>query len=169
MDLLDYTAEDLYYDGDLPGEEAAALLHEASRSYGEPSAEAALMRAYFLEPENLTVLVALYRYFFYRHRLEECLQVAERVMQVTAARLDIDPDWSRLSVLGLVSGIERSMTLTRFHLSALKGAALLLLRMGEMEPAIHRLRKLCELDSADRLNGKALLELALARMEGMAA
>ena len=72
MDLLDFDPEPLYFDDPLPPE-VEALLRAAADGYAEDEAEAHLMRAYFLAPEQLTVLVALYRYFYYRHALDEAL------------------------------------------------------------------------------------------------
>jgi hypothetical protein len=70
MDLLDFDPEPLYFDDPL-APEVDALLRAAAESYGEGQAEPHLMRAYFLAPRQPTVLVALYRYFYYRHRLTE--------------------------------------------------------------------------------------------------
>jgi hypothetical protein len=160
MDLLDYTTDPLYYDADPPGEETAALLTQAAAGYGEGLAEPALLRAYFLQPENLTVLVAVYRYYFYRHRPADALRVAERLLRLTAGRLGLDPDWRRLTQAGLAPAIETSIALTRFHLAGLKAAGYLQLRLGDFADALARLRKVQELDSADRIGALALLRLA---------
>jgi len=106
------------------------------------------------------VLVAIYRYFFYQHRLNEALRVADRLLQVTALRLGIERDWRRLSLPGLVNGIETSISLTRFHLAGLKASAYLLMRLGDFSEAMARLRKVQELDTADRIGATALLQLA---------
>ncbi|HNI49426.1 MAG TPA: hypothetical protein PLN96_16265, partial [Zoogloea sp.] len=79
MDLLDFSECKLYFEEDLPPE-AEEMLAQASREYGQPDAEIALLRANLMVPDNLTVLVGLYRFYFYQHRLEEALRVAERAM-----------------------------------------------------------------------------------------
>lgn len=58
MDFLDFAGEDMYFDEPL-GPVVEELLRDAARRHGEEGAEASLLRAYFLEPEHLTVLVAL--------------------------------------------------------------------------------------------------------------
>jgi tetratricopeptide (TPR) repeat protein len=160
MDLLDYTTDSLYYEEDLPTPETAELLRQAAEGYGAGEAEPALLRAYFLQPENLTVLVAVYRYFFYRHQLEDALRVADRLLRITAGRLGLDPDWRALSQAGLGPAVQTSIALTRFHLAGLKAAGYLQLRLGDFAEALARLRKVQELDSADRIGALALLRLA---------
>jgi hypothetical protein len=53
------------------------------------------------------------------------------------------------------------MTIVRFYLLALKGAAYLELRLGKEDNAVLRLKKILELDSEDRLGAKVLLNVAV--------
>lgn len=159
MDLLDFTGEDLYFDKPLPAE-VSALLQQASKTYGSHAAEQHLLRAYFLEPENFSVLVALYRYFYYQHRYGDAFIVAERTLLVAARQLDINPDWRALTDADLGYGVQRSMALMRFHLHALKGAGYLKLRLGHYQEALDRLQKVVDLDAADRIGAAPLRDLA---------
>ena len=86
MDLLDFSDCKLYFEDALPAE-AEQLIAEAAADYGQPNAEMALLRAHLLAPDHLTVLVALYRYYFYQHRLADVLIVAEHAMRVSAKSL----------------------------------------------------------------------------------
>ncbi len=130
MDLLDFSGEDMYFDEPV-SPDVEGLLMDAARRYGEDAAELSLLQAYFLEPNHLTVLVALYRYFYYRHRYREALITAERAIAITAARLDLPARWQDLSEADLGRSALVSMTLTRFLLLALKGSGYLLMRLGE--------------------------------------
>jgi hypothetical protein len=159
MDLMDFEGESLYFDEPLPGE-IGELLCQSAQAYGTAEGELSLMRAYFLEPRHLTVLVALYRYFYYQHRYEDALQVADRTLEVTAGKLDIISDWRELGMSQLAVGILQSMTLTRFYLMVLKGAGYLRLRLGDTGGGLERLLKVAELDSSDRLGVAALIEVA---------
>lgn len=159
VDLLDFDSEDLYFDESL-NSEAKQCLHSAAENYGDEKAERELLKAYFLEPEHPMVLVALYRFFYYQHRLTEALIVAERVLAVIGKRLNLPLDWRDLSEGRLGSGVMISMTLIRFYMLALKGAGYLELRLGNYESALERLEKVAELDSKDRLGAQALLEVA---------
>jgi len=94
----------------------------AAPSLPTSAAEHCLLRAYFLEPEHLTVLVALYRCFYYRHRYAESLLVAERAIALTGRRLGVGPDWRRIDAGALGPATLTSMSLTRFLLLATKGA-----------------------------------------------
>ena len=75
MDLLNLEDDVLYFDEPLQNE-AQECLQQAAASYGKERAERLLLKAHFLEPEHPMVLVALYRYYYYQHRLKESLQVA---------------------------------------------------------------------------------------------
>ena len=159
MDLMDFEGESLYFDEPLP-DEVGELLRQSAQAYGTAEGELSLMRAYFLEPRHLTVLVALYRYCYYQHRYEDALRVADRALEVTAGKLDISSDWRELGMSQLAVGILQSMTLTRFYLMVLKGAGYLRLRLGDTGGGLERLLKVAELDSSDRLGVAALIEVA---------
>ncbi|MES9813444.1 MAG: hypothetical protein ABW161_11250 [Candidatus Thiodiazotropha sp.] len=159
MDMLDFESDSLYFDEPLH-DEAKACLERAAESYGEMLSEASLMRAYFLEPEHPMVLVALYRYFYYQHRVEDALLVAERVLQVFSKRLGLPGDWHNLTEMQIGNGVMVSMAMIRFYMLALKGAGYLELRLGEYESAMARLNKVVELDSKDRLGAQASLDVA---------
>ncbi|MES9970691.1 MAG: hypothetical protein ABW092_11710 [Candidatus Thiodiazotropha sp.] len=156
LDLLAFDSEELYFDEPIDTE-AKACLERAAQEYGTEGAEGSLQRAYFLEPEHPMVLVALYRFYYYQHRLKESLLVAERVLKVIGKRLEFPEDWRDLSVPGIGSGVMISMTMIRFYMLALKGAGYLELRLGRYKPALERLEKVAELDAKDRLGTQALL------------
>ena len=158
MDLLDFEGQAMYFDAPL-GAEAERLLKRAAESYPEEGTEHYLLRAYFLAPDHLSVLVALYRFYYYRHRYADALQVADRTLEVVGRMLDVRGDWRDFNYADLANAVVTSIVLTRFYLLALKGAGFLLLRMGDLESAAERLRKVVALDSNDRLGAAALLAL----------
>jgi tetratricopeptide (TPR) repeat protein len=159
MDLLDFTGEDMYFDQPLPAE-VDALITAAAEHYGTETAEQSLMRAYFLAPEHLSVLVALYRFFYYRQRYAEALTVADRAIALVARELALDPDWRNLEAADLKRAASESMVLTRFLLLALKGAGFLLMRMEQPAAALERLEKAALVDDSDRLGLTDLLDWA---------
>lgn len=168
MDFLDFTGEEMYFNAPL-APDIEALLTDASQRYGEEAAELSLMRAYFLEPRHLTVLVALYRYFYYRQRYREALITAERAIAIVADRLDLPPRWQDLSEANLSAATQISMTLTRFLLLALKGSGYLLMRLDEPKAALARFEKIAEVDTSDRLGINELLMMARAAVAEVAA
>jgi hypothetical protein len=163
VDLLDFDGEPMYFDQPL-NPEAEALITEAADHYGEERAQHSLLRAYFLEPEHLTVLVALYRYFYYRHQYADALIVAERATTCVARQLNLPTDWRSLSRADLGHAVLESMSLTRFLLLALKGAGFLLLRLDQPALALERFEKVVEMDTSDRLGMNELVAMARARL-----
>jgi hypothetical protein len=159
MDLLDFDAGPLYFDDPMPPG-VDALLRRAADSYAEGESEPLLLRAYFLAPQHLTVLVGLYRYYYYQHRLDDARVVAQRALAAAAERLAFPADWHLLDADHLGRGIQRSMGLVRFYLMALKAHAFLQLRTGDVGGGCAMLEKLAELDTLDRIGGRALLAVA---------
>ncbi|WP_428827481.1 hypothetical protein ACLIKD_05425 [Azonexus sp. IMCC34842] len=158
MDLLDFSDCKLYFEDALPAE-AERLIAQAASEYGEPAAELSLLRAHMHAPENLSVLVGIYRYYFYQHRLEDALVVAERAMQLSGRHLGLPTDWNQLDETRLGSAAANSFGLLRFYLLALKAASVVLLRLGRIAASRARLIKLASLDSRDQLGAAKLLEV----------
>ena len=158
MDLLKFDQSSLYFDEPV-SDEIQRLIADASQSYGSGTAEPFLHKAYFMAPESLLVLVALYRYYFYQHRLEDALLVAESTLAVVGRRLEFPDTWVYLREANVGSGVMRSMGLVRFYLMVLKAAGYIHLRLGNIETGQAMLEKLVELDSHDRMGGKALLDV----------
>ncbi len=158
MDMLDFDQSELYFEEALDPA-IARLLLSAADNYGSDEAEKLLLRASFMAPQHLMVLVALYRYYFYQHRLEDALLVGESALAVAGRRLGFPDSWTYLRVANLGAGVMRSMGLARFYLMVLKSCGYLNLRLGHFESGRAMLEKLIELDSHDRMGGKALLDV----------
>lgn len=158
MDLQDFDRSDLYFDTPL-SPEVAHLLTEASEGYAEGTAEQSLLAADRLAPDNLTVLVGLYRFYYYQHRYPEALSVAERVMHVLATPLGLPERWQNLTPELLPHAAQQSMGSLRFYLLALKGAGYLNLRLGRFEQGKNMLLKVATLDTDNRLGAQLLLDV----------
>ncbi len=158
MDLMDFEGENLYFEENLTPE-VEALIQQAGGLYGEGEAEQPLLEALKLAPESLNVLVAVYRFYYYQHRLEDALDIAGRALAITAGRLNIPLDWTLLGQ-GHINVVPASVALLRFHLLSLKAEAFVLLRLGRREESRAILTKLVELDEKNRLGAKQLLEVA---------
>lgn len=163
MDLQNFEGQLLYFDLN-NSEEVTTLLTRAAHSYGAQDeqgkslAEPLLQKAYALAPENLSVLVALYRFYYYQHRYPEALDIAFQAMKAVAPSISFPSDWLQLTFNHLACGVLKSFTLVRFYLLALKGAAYLNLRMGNIADGVFMLNKVVEFDSQDRLGARALLQ-----------
>lgn len=160
MDLLEFEGQELYFDEHLP-KEVDDLINAASDCYGTPGAEANLMQAFFLAPDNLTVLVALYRYYYYQHQYEKALVIAAHALKFSGRRVDFPESWRDLTLKHIGAGAIISMGMVRFYLIALKAAGYINLRLQNYELAQEMLEKVIELDSSDRLGASALLAVAM--------
>jgi hypothetical protein len=158
MDLLEFDQAELYFDEPL-AQDVTRLLVEAADKYGSEEAEGLLLRANLMAPQHLMVLVALYRYYFYQHRLEDALLVAESTLAVVGRRLEFPDSWHYLREANVGAGVMRSMGLVRFYLMVLKATGYINLRLGNYNAGKAMLEKLVELDSHDRIGGKALLDV----------
>lgn len=158
MDLLDFKDCKLYFEEPLP-QAVEDLILKASQEHGQDSAEMALLRAHLRVPENLTVLVGLYRYYFYQHRLEDALLVAERAMDLSGRQLGLPREWQHLDETRLGSAASSSFGLLRFYLLAMKAASIVMLRLGRIAESRARLVKLATLDSLDQMGAAKLLEV----------
>jgi hypothetical protein len=156
MDLQDFEGQAMYFDEGMP-EGVEALIQEAAAHYGEGGAELYLQQAYAKAPANLTVLVAMYRFYYYQHRLREAIGVADQVMAIVGQSIDFPQSWRELTFNHLANGVMQSFTRVRFYLLALKGAAYLNLRLGNIATGVEMLNKVVEFDSNDRLGARSLL------------
>jgi hypothetical protein len=160
MDLMAFDQASLYFD-EAVDPQVEAVIAEAGQAYGDEAAEPLLHKAYFLAPEALVVLVALYRFYFYQHRLEDALLVADRALAIAGRRLGFPEQWSRLHPELLGQAVLKSMGLLRFYLHVLKAAAYINLRLERFQTGKAMLEKLIELDAHDRMGGKALLDVVV--------
>lgn len=156
MDLQDFKSQTMYFEHHTPVE-VEELIRQGSESYGTADAEGFLRRAFELAPDNLNVLVALYRFYYYQHRLEDALDIASHVLDVVAPQIDFPPHWRLLNMTILGCGLFKSFTMVRFYLLCLKGAGYLNLRMGNMAEGVAMLNKVIELDTNDRMGARALM------------
>ncbi len=156
MDLQDFEAQQLYFDKPT-SDQVNQLIQQAAEHYAEGGAEDFLLKAYDLEPDSLLVLVALYRFYYYQHRLDDAIKIAFEAMAVTARLIDFPEHWSEITSNHLAMGVYTSFTMVRFYLLALKGCAYLHLRLNRLDTGVKMLNKVIEMDSKDRLGAKELL------------
>ncbi len=158
MDLLKLDGQQLYFDEPMP-QEVSDLIAQASSLYGTGQEEALLLKASFIVPNNLSVLVALYRCYYYQHRLKDAQRVAQRALLVVAQRVGFPDDWRELNENELAHAVFNSMGLVRFYMTTLKAEAYLYLRLGNIAEGRARLEKVAELDCSDHFGAGALLAM----------
>jgi tetratricopeptide (TPR) repeat protein len=137
----------------------AAELHlqEASRSYEHDQiAEWHLREAQAAAPDHAAVLIGLYRFYFYKNRLREALEVARNCLRKAAVDNGLHSDWHQVRCADACFDSYEAM-LPRFYLFTLKGYAYLQLRLGNVSEGQAAVMKLLELDPGDKLGARVLL------------
>jgi tetratricopeptide (TPR) repeat protein len=138
-------------------EAAARHLRYASLAYQRDDvAERHLWDAKALAPGHAAVLIGLYRFYFYKGRLAEALDIARVCLNKAARDNHLPADW-RLVERGAAEFDRYDAVLPRFFLFALKAYAYLQMRLGNVEEGRQALEKLLTLDPLDRAGGKVLL------------
>ncbi|GGN42199.1 hypothetical protein GCM10011349_04950 [Novosphingobium indicum] len=149
--------------GGLPAEARAHLDKAAERYAMTDVAETHLFQAEAIAPDHAAVLIALYRFYFYKGRLAEALDVARACVE-KAMRLNVlGDDWRRVAPEDAAFG-EWEALLPRFFLFSLKGFAYLSMRLGKLDQGREAAEKLLELDPRDRIGAQVLIDV-LDRME----
>jgi tetratricopeptide (TPR) repeat protein len=150
--------------GGLP---SAACYHlcAAGMSYHlDAEAERHLALAQAAAPGHAAVLIAYYRYYFYKGRLPEALHVARLCLAKAAKDNGLCADWRQVAANDAVFG-QYDAVLPRFFLFVLKGFAYLQMRLGNLEEGEAAVRKLLELDPADKIGAGVLLGILQRRGE----
>jgi len=142
--------------------EAARHVREAGIAYADDElAEAHLRAAAALAPGHPAVLIAHYRYSFYKGRLLDALRLA-RVCISEAARVNrLHADWRRVRAGDADFGSYDAL-LPRFYLFSLKAYAYLQLRLGRVAEGRDAARTLLELDPSDKIGARVLLDVLAA-------
>jgi hypothetical protein len=151
--------------GDLPAA-AAEQLRSAGLVYHEDeAAERHLRQAEALAPDHAAVLIALYRFYFYKGRLRNALEVARMCLAKAARENGLAADWRQVrSTDAEFSSYDAR--LPRFYLFTLKAYAYLQMRLGELEEGRQAVEKLLELDTADLIGARVLLDVLEAMAYG---
>ena len=162
MDLLDFEAQGLYFE-EPEVEGVKQLITKAAECYGTGNAELPLLQAYFKAPESLNVLVALNRFYYYQHRLDDALAVTMKALAVIRLLITFPEDWRDLQPYHLQATPATLLTQVRLYLFTLKAIGFLNMRLHHLDLSQSIFEKLVALDSKDRIGALGLLELVIQR------
>lgn len=152
------------FGGGLPPQ-AEFFLSEAGEHYS--NAELALEylhRAEALAPGHFAVLIGFYRFFFYKGRLQEALNIANVCLTKTAREKNFSTDWREVRAQDADFG-DYDDVVARFYMFCLKGYAYLRLRLGDYDEGRAAIAKLFELDATDKINARLLLDILQRQQE----
>jgi tetratricopeptide (TPR) repeat protein len=135
------------------------LLQDAAAVYQQTNrAEAILWSAQAIDPACLPVYFALYKFYFYKFRLEDAEKVALMGLKAAAKLGGFPSDWWRLSVYD--ANWDSAADAQHFYLFSLKALAFIRLRLGKREESLALLDKLKELDPKDSVGSSVIRDLA---------
>lgn len=144
--------------GGLPAE-AARHLHRAALNYPHDDvAETHLEAAEVAAPGHVAVVIAWYRYYFYKGRLIDALRIARQCVGIAMRENVLGDDWRAVRAQDAAFG-EWDAIIPRFFLFSLKGYAYLSLRLGRHVDGREAAEKLVELDPRDRIGARLLLDV----------
>lgn len=139
--------------------EAEEHLWQAGLSYHlDDVAERHLQAAQALAPGHASVLIGLYRFYFYKGRLGDALEVAKLCLEKAARENHLPADWRAVAAGDAVFSRYEDM-LPRFYLFTLKGYAYLQMRLGNLEEGRAAVLKLLDLDPSDKIGARVLLDV----------
>jgi tetratricopeptide (TPR) repeat protein len=137
--------------------DAEQHLREAGLAYSQDEvAESHLRAAREIAPAHAAVLIAFYRFYFYKGRLSEALEIARICLRKAADDTGLDADWRQVRRADAEFDAYDAV-LPRFYLFTLKGFAYLQMRLGNVTEGREAVMKLLELDPGDKLGAKVLL------------
>lgn len=119
-------------------------------------AEQHLREAHALAPGHAAVLIGLYRFYFYKGRLTEALEVARICLDKASRDNGLDGDWWLVERAD-ADFAQWDAVLPRFYLFTLKAYAYLNMRLGNETEARLVLLKLLDLDPTDKIGARVLL------------
>lgn len=144
--------------GNLP-EQVEQHLRLAGVNYAHDEiAESHLFQAQALAPGHAAVLIALYRFYFYKGRLGDALEVAQRCLIKAARDNRLNENWRQVRQSDAEFDSYDAI-LPRFYLFTLKAYGYLQMRLGRLEESHAALTKMLELDPSDKLNATMLLKV----------
>jgi tetratricopeptide (TPR) repeat protein len=135
-------------------------LKQAGAAYHEDDlAETHLLAAFGLAPDHPAALIGLYRFYFYKGRLREALDVALLCLAKALRDLRLAPDWREVRPGDADFG-SYAAVLPRFFMFALKGYAYLQMRIGAVDEGRAAVARLLDLDPSDKINARLLISVA---------
>lgn len=157
-DLQDAILSNPLLCGGLPNEAARHLERAALTYHLTDVAETHLMAAEAMAPGHAAVLIAFYRFYFYKGRLFEAIRIARACIAKAMRENMLGDDWRAVHADDASFG-EWDALVPRFFMFSLKGYAYLSMRVGQFEEGRIAVEKLLELDPQDRIGARVLLDV----------
>jgi tetratricopeptide (TPR) repeat protein len=148
----------VYFARDIKPEVNACLQQAVACANDFERARALLHQAKEMDPDQLEVYTALYKFYFYRGYLDEAEMVTGESLARAAQQGGFDPDYTVLTPSS--TDWQQQDGAARAYLYSLKALAFIRLRKDDRAGALAVLDKLQELDPEDQVGGSVIVELA---------
>lgn len=137
---------------------ALKALEAARNAYTQrEDAEQAILDALKLAPDNLSMRMAAYKFYFYANELQKALPHAEACLGMAAEVLQLPRDWQKVEPTSAdFDSYERPQ---RVYLQSLFALGLCKVRLNDRDDGLALLLKAQSLDPSDKLDVAALLEV----------
>ncbi len=140
----------------LPAEVKRLLIAAASTWEDTEQAQGYMQQALAIADGSLDVLVAAYRFFFYKHNDAAALQIVRQVMVKIQNLEGLPEDWTLLKP---ILSRRKEDELIRLYLNAYAAAGLVLARMGAIEEAKLMTARVSQLDNRREFGAATVLEI----------
>jgi len=150
-------SKSVHFGFDLSDDVEAHLQAAAASVSNDQDSLAALNRAYKSAPDQLEVLVALYKFHFYRGDTNKAQEIVQQTLVKAAFKGGFEYDWTKLSDNSADWSDHRGPA--RTYLYSLKAMAFINLRRYCTDEAREILDKLQQLDPDDQVGAQVIREL----------
>jgi hypothetical protein len=141
---------------DLPVEVKRLLIAAANTWEDTAQSQAYIQQALAIADDSLDLLVAAYRYFFYKHNNAAALQIAMQVMAQIRQLEKLPEDWDLLAPI--LSQRKEEPTI-RLYLNAYAASGLVLARLGQIEQATVITARVSELDDRREFGAATVFQI----------
>jgi hypothetical protein len=141
---------------DLPIEVKHLLIAAANSWEDTAQSQVYIQQALAIADESLDVLVAAYRYFFYKHNDAAALQVANQVIEQIRQSEGLPDDWD---LLAPILSDRKEEANIRLYLNAYTASGLVLARMGNIAEATVITAHVSAIDEKREFGATTVLEV----------
>lgn len=140
----------------LPAEVKRLLIAAANTWEDTAQSEEYIHQALAIANQSLDVLVAAYRYFFYKHNDPAALQIATQVVEQIRQSEGLPDNWDQLAPI--LSYRKEDATI-RLYLNAYAASGLVMARMGAIDEAKAIAARVSEIDDKREFGAATMLHI----------
>ncbi|NJR64710.1 MAG: hypothetical protein HC772_04310 [Leptolyngbyaceae cyanobacterium CRU_2_3] len=141
---------------DLPDEVKKLLIAAANTWEDTAKSQDYIHQVLAIAHQSLDVLVAAYRYFFYKHNDTAALKIATQVIEQISQLEGLPEDWD---LLAPILSRRKEEPNIRLYLNAYAASGLVLARLGEIEKATVMTARISEIDHKREFGAATVLHI----------